>query len=185
MNGRVLKPDDIAFLSDLGKEISDGYHTFDELYYHRTALFACLVSLQPRQMAFKSWRHADGSMYEGYFIAGIFTSGGWSTYHCESRWWPLFSCSERDRAPEWDGHTPSDAIHRLMDDFLPEQEVCGEAVDREVQDDDLSPRTSPIEDAAMAMLQLLELGARSGEGISRVWCREMVDKYAPVLGGVV
>lgn len=109
--------------------ISDGHHTFDELYYHRTALFACLVSLQPRQMAFKSWRHADGSMYEGYFIAGIFTSRGWSTYHCESLWWPLFSCSEMDRAPKWDGHTPSDAIHRLMDAFLPEQDVCGEEID--------------------------------------------------------
>ncbi len=106
---------------------SDGYHTFDELYYHRTALFACLVSLQPRQMAFKSRKHADGTMHEGYFIAGIYTSRGWCTYHCEDRWWPLFDCSEREFAPEWDGHTPSDAIHRLMTDFLPEQEVRGEA----------------------------------------------------------
>ena len=108
--------------------ISDGYHTFDELYYHRTALFACLISLLPEQKTFKSWRHADGSMYEGYFIAGFFTPEGWSTYHCESSWWPLFNCIEMDRAPEWDGHTPSDAIHRLMNDFLPKQEVCGEAV---------------------------------------------------------
>ena len=105
---------------------SDGYHTFDELYYHRTALFACLVASQPRQMAFKSWKHADGTMHEGMFIAGIYTSGGWCTYHCEARWWPLFDCSEREFAPEWDGHTPSDAIHRLMSDFLPEQEVRGE-----------------------------------------------------------
>lgn len=105
---------------------SDGYHTFDELYYHRTALFACLVSMQPRQMAFKSWKHADGTMHEGMFIAGIHTSGGWCTYHCEARWWPLFDCSEREFAPEWDGHTPSDAIHRLMSDFLPSQDVGGE-----------------------------------------------------------
>lgn len=107
-------------------DTSDGYHTFDELYYHRTALFACLVASQPRQMAFKSWKHADGTMYDGMFIAGIYTSRGWCTYHCESEWWPLFDCSERELAPEWDGHTPSDAIHRLMHDMLPKQEVSGE-----------------------------------------------------------
>lgn len=107
-------------------DTSDGYHTFDELYYHRTALFACLVALQPRQMAFKSWKHADGTMYEGMFIAGIYTSGGWCTYHCEAKWWPLFDCHEQEFAPEWDGHTPSDAIHRLMSDFLPSQDVGGE-----------------------------------------------------------
>lgn len=104
-------------------DTSDGYHTFDELYYHRTALFACLVALQPRQMAFKSWKHSDGTMYEGFFIAGIYTSGGWCTYHCEAKWWPLFDCHEQEFAPEWDGHTPSDAIHRLMRDFLPSQDV--------------------------------------------------------------
>ena len=107
-------------------QTSDGYHTFDGLYYHRTALFACLVATQPRQMAFKSWKHADGTMYEGMFIAGIYTSRGWCTYHCEAKWWPLFDCTEREHAPEWDGHTPSDAIHRLMHDLLPEQEVSGE-----------------------------------------------------------
>lgn len=107
-------------------DTSDGYHTFDELYYHRTALFACLVALQPRQMAFKSWKHTDGTMYDGMFIAGIYTSGGWCTYHCEAKWWPLFDCHEREFAPEWDGHTPSDAIHRLMSDFLPSQDVGGE-----------------------------------------------------------
>ena len=111
---------------EVNGDTSDGYHTFDELYYHRTALFACLVALQPRQMAFKSRKHADGTMYDGMFIAGIYTSGGWCTYHCEDRWWPLFDCSEREFAPEWDGHTPSDAIHRLMSDFLPKQEVRGE-----------------------------------------------------------
>ena len=119
-----------AIAATLGSEVngntSDGYHTFDELYYHRTALFACLVALQPRQMAFKSWKHSDGTMYEGFFIAGIYTSGGWCTYHCEARWWPLFDCHEQEFAPKWDGHTPSDAIHRLMSDFLPSQEVCGE-----------------------------------------------------------
>lgn len=115
-----------AMVGEVNGDTSDGYHTFNELYYHRTALFACLVALQPRQMAFKSWKHSDGTMYEGMFIAGIYTSGGWCTYHCEAKWWPLFDCYEREFAPEWDGHTPSDAIHRLMSDFLPSQDVGGE-----------------------------------------------------------
>lgn len=105
---------------------SDGYHTFDELYYHRTALFACLVSRLPYHQAFKSWRHSDGSMYDRYFIAGIYTKRGWCTYHCKAEWWPLFDCPEVPSAPVWDGHTPSDAIHRLMSEFLPEQIVNGE-----------------------------------------------------------
>ena len=125
-----VKKSEQAIAATLGGEIngetSDGYHTFDELYYHRTALFACLVALQPRQMAFKSWKHSDGTMYDGMFIAGIYTSGGWCTYHCEAKWWPLFDCHEQEFAPEWDGHTPSDAIHRLMSDFLPSQDVSGE-----------------------------------------------------------
>ena len=115
-----------ALGTEINGETSDGYHTFDELYYHRTALFACLVALQPRQMAFKSCKHSDGTMYEGFFIAGIYTSGGWCTYHCEAKWWPLFDCHEQEFAPKWDGHTPSDAVHRLMSDFLPSQDVGGE-----------------------------------------------------------
>lgn len=129
MYSHTITPEQ-AIATTLGSEVngdtSDGYHTFNELYYHRTALFACLVSLQPRQMAFKSWKHSDGTMYEGMFIAGIYTSGGWCTYHCEAKWWPLFDCHEQEFAPEWDGHTPSDAIHRLMSDFLPSQDVSGE-----------------------------------------------------------
>lgn len=106
--------------------ISDGYHTFDELYYHRTALFASLISLLPYHQTFKSKLHYDGTMYDGFFIAGILTNEGWATYHCENKWWPLFKCRELTHAPKWDKSTPSDNIHWIMDEFLPKQEVCGE-----------------------------------------------------------
>lgn len=107
---------------------SDGFHTFDELYYHRTALFACLISTcQDKTKTFKSHKHHTGDMYDGYFIAGIKTSEGWCTYHCQEKWWPLFDCPELEYAPEWDKSTPSDSIHRLMHEYLPKQEVNGES----------------------------------------------------------
>ena len=91
---------------------SDGFHTFDELYHHRSVLFSVIVSALPDR-SWKSWRHHDGSMYEGMFIAGIATPGGQATYHFEGRYWDMLQCIELDFAPEFDGHTPSQAIERI------------------------------------------------------------------------
>lgn len=95
---------------------SDGFHTFDELYHHRTILFAMLA--QPGRTvrwvdAWKSRQHADGSMFDGFFIAGITTRDGEATYHCRLEYWDLFDVPERDRAPDFDGHTPDDTLARL------------------------------------------------------------------------
>lgn len=92
--------------------ISDGYHTFDELYHHRAILTAVVVHCFP----FRSWKskqHHDGSMYEGMFIVGIETPTGTATYHYDMDYWGLFDCAVLERAPEWDGHTPDDAIERI------------------------------------------------------------------------
>lgn len=97
--------------------ISDGYHTFGELYAHRTVLFACLCNLEHHDMSFKSWHHSDGTMYDGYFIAGIYADSGWVTYHCEAKYWDMFHCVEYDLAPEWDGATPNDGLMRLVSQY--------------------------------------------------------------------
>lgn len=92
---------------------SDGYHTFDELYHHRAVLFSVIVAMFPER-SWKSLRHSDGSMYDGMFIVGIDTPDGQATYHYDvDPWWPLFHCRVLDSAPEWDGHTPADAMRRL------------------------------------------------------------------------
>ena len=92
---------------------SDGYHTFDELYYHRAVLFSVIVENFSTR-AWKSKLHADGTMYEGMFIVGIETPDGQATYHYDVEpYWNLFRCKEVDRAPEWDGHTPEQAIERI------------------------------------------------------------------------
>lgn len=92
--------------------ISDGYHTMDELYYHRGVLFS-VVCNQNRSLAWKSRKHSDGTMCDGMFIAGINTPEGQYTYHCENDLWDLFNIKEIDNAPEWDGHEPKD-VTRLV-----------------------------------------------------------------------
>ena len=93
-------------------EVSDGYHTFNELYLHRNTLFSVLCNTY-RSDAWKSMRHADGSMYDDYFIAGIQTPAGMVTYHIELLHWDLFDVPELERAPEYDGHTSADVLDRL------------------------------------------------------------------------
>lgn len=94
-------------------ETSDGYHTFNELYHHRALLFSVIVH-DHRDIAWKSRKHHDGTMYDGMFIVGISTPWGQATYHYDyDPYWPMFDCKELLTAPEWDGHTPSDAIERI------------------------------------------------------------------------
>ena len=94
-------------------ETSDGYHTFNELYHHRAVLFSVIVR-DHAELAWKSKAHHDGSMYDGMFIVGIQTPQGQATYHYDiDPYWEMFDCRELERAPEWDGHTPEQAIKRI------------------------------------------------------------------------
>ena len=98
--------------SDMG-EVSDGYHTFNELYHHRAVLFSVICN-QNKELAWKSKKHADGSMFDGMFIVGIKTPDGQATYHYNIEpYWNMFQVKELEYAPEWDGHTPSEAIERI------------------------------------------------------------------------
>lgn len=93
-------------------QISDGSHTFDELYYHRMLLFSIICSTYGDK-AWKSWKHDDGSMFDDYFIVGIETDYGQFTYHYHKDYWDTFNIKELKFAPEWDGHTADD-IDRLF-----------------------------------------------------------------------
>lgn len=94
-------------------DTSDGYHTFNELYHHRAVLFSVIVKAFPDQ-AWKSRKHHDGSMYDGMFIVGIETPNGQASYHYDiNPYWDMFQCKELEYAPEWDGHTPAQAIARI------------------------------------------------------------------------
>lgn len=96
-------------------EISDGYHTFDELYHHRAVLFSVICNNHP-ELAWKSLFHDDPNfpMYKGMFIVGIETPEGQATYHYDiDPYWNLFNVKILDRAPKYDGHTPDEAIRRI------------------------------------------------------------------------
>ena len=95
-------------------EMSDGYHTFNGLYYQRMVLFAALVKAH-KDKAWKSWRHEDGELCfgGGWFIVGIDTPEGSYTYHYEGKDWYRFECEELPVAKHWDGHTEED-VTRLM-----------------------------------------------------------------------
>ncbi len=94
-------------------EFSDGYHTFNELYHHRAVLFSVICNMFPEK-AWKSKLHDTGDMYDGMFIVGIETEQGQATYHYDiDPYWDIFKVKELEKAPKYDGHTPSDAIERI------------------------------------------------------------------------
>lgn len=89
------------------QQISDGYHTFEELYFHRMMLFSVICN-QNKEKAWKSWKHEDGTMYDDYFIVGVTTIEGDYSYHYHKDHWDKFNVTELEFAPKWDGHKPSD-----------------------------------------------------------------------------
>jgi hypothetical protein len=98
-------------------QISDGYHTFDELYRHRAHLFVALMKSHP-DISWWSNHHADGSMFPGAIIAGLDLPNGVVTYHLEQHYGAICEragIKQVNEAPEWDGHTSEDVIVRLHD----------------------------------------------------------------------
>lgn len=104
--------------------ISDGYHTFDELYDHRIILYIALCKAfynDPQyQHGQKSeiWRsklHSDGTSYDGWFILGIGKKEGRQiTYHIPNEHWEETEFAETlEIAPEFDGHTSAGVLERI------------------------------------------------------------------------
>lgn len=110
-------------------KISDGYHTFDELYEHRITLFIALCQKIQNFVYFgdtrnnlgndmRVWRsklHEDGTMFEGWFILGINRAkGNQITYHLPIEKWEETKFAQTlKKAPKFDGHTSKDVIKRL------------------------------------------------------------------------
>ena len=110
INNKILELKEQGFST---KGISDKWHTFGELYYHRMILF---LTIQKAHLD-KSWKsklHHDGTMFEDSFIVGIDTPDGQYTYHYNLEFWELFDeIKELDYAPEYDGHMPKDIVRLL------------------------------------------------------------------------
>lgn len=112
-------------------DISDGYHTFEELYEFRKVYHALLFNEwgrvngfssgieTPRYDVHKSWKHHDGEdCFVGgkhkWFIVVAMLPTGQVTNHYKAKDWDLFKVPEAPKAKyEFDGHTPQDVLERL------------------------------------------------------------------------
>ena len=89
-------------------DISDGYHTFGELYDHRILNFIALMNIADKQGLKCGWsdRHDDGELCfgGGWVIAWIVApSGKQARYHMEANR-PLPTRLKKDVGLKWNGN---------------------------------------------------------------------------------
>lgn len=114
---------DVIAEGDDEMSICDGFHTMEELYDHRIALWIAYCSLAEGLMkanesgsaVWRSKKHSDGSTTDGWFILGMnHTKGKQITYHLPmSKWDETDFAMTYDEAPELDGHTSHDVLKRI------------------------------------------------------------------------
>ena len=101
--------------------ISDGYHTFNELYEYRLLYNASMFNELAKQGLYdvhKSKKHSDGTIPFGdknWFIVQAELPTGQISNHYEMKDWDLFNIPEKEKANPYDGHTPQDVAKRLRD----------------------------------------------------------------------
>jgi len=100
-------------------DLSDGHHTFGELYEFRKVYNAALFNEWSRQAKYcvhKSKRHYDGELCfgGGWFIVVAYTPHGQISNHYKIEDWELFNIPSYDKSLiEFDGHTPMDVVNIL------------------------------------------------------------------------
>lgn len=101
-------------------QVSDGYHTFEELYEYRMLYNAGLFNEwadQGKYDVHKSYKHHDGEecFGGGWFIVVAITPYGQITNHYRNEHWDLFQVqSAKEALYAYDGHTPQEAKRRLL-----------------------------------------------------------------------
>lgn len=112
---------------DFNEFISDGYHTFKELYTYRMLYNAMLVNEYAetgKYAVYKTKKHHDGQecFGGGWFLVVIVTPNGLIDNHYENTYWDLFKCPDLDKSPHpFDGHTPADVAALMMEVIKNEQ----------------------------------------------------------------
>jgi hypothetical protein len=95
------------------ENVSDGNHTFEELYDHRNYLFLALMKSLPRKECNK-WIADCG---DGWFLAGIVLDCGTISYHMKiDKFWRIATLSGAKVfpvPPAWDGAPASVSLQRL------------------------------------------------------------------------
>lgn len=100
-------------------DISDSYHTFDELYDYRMVYNAAFFKeVAKKYKVEKSLRHSSGEMCfgGGWFIVVAELPTGQVSNHYENKYMWLFDFCEAVEKPtiEYDNHTPEEAKERIV-----------------------------------------------------------------------
>lgn len=109
-----------CIIKDIEK-MSDGYHTFEELYEFRKVYNALLFNewaKNGKYEVYKSKKHFDGEKcFDGnWFIVVAILPSGQISNHYEMKDWDLFQIPEYDKSKyEFDGHTSQDVLERLKE----------------------------------------------------------------------
>lgn len=118
------KPETVVVIDRRTGQVSDGFHTFEELYRYRLLYNAALFNswyesaCEHSSVGFrvhKSWHHWGGEpcFGGGWFIVMANLPTGQISNHYPADAWDLFNIPARHTADEWDGHTPAEAADRL------------------------------------------------------------------------
>jgi len=122
--------------SEVKEKLSDGYHSFEELYNFRKIYNAVLFNewgkdigvpiiigsnpnvkpINTKYHVHKSWKHYDGELCfgGGWFIVVAILPTGQISNHYKAEDWDLFQIPEVDKALyEFDGHSSQDVLERL------------------------------------------------------------------------
>lgn len=98
-------------------KISDGHHTFGELYEHRNMLFVKLCKMVHETNKLPVWRTikgSDGLIHKGWFILGISKIPQTQiSYHLPIELWDQVKFAETLDISPYDGHTSKDVVQRL------------------------------------------------------------------------
>lgn len=93
--------------------VSDGYHSFEELYKHRNELFIALMKKCP-EISF--WTRLDNNKNNdpGWIIVGMNLKGGQISYHIPDTYIEKLSgIKEIEFNEKYDGHDSNDVLTRL------------------------------------------------------------------------
>lgn len=120
VNNKLLKLQD-EYVSDFDmKLVSDGYHTFGDLYDYRLAYNALLFNEWARLDLFgvhKSRRHYTGELCFGgsHFIVAALLPTGLISNHYKHKYWELFDIKSYEKALyKYDDHTSKDVLDRMF-----------------------------------------------------------------------
>lgn len=93
----------------INNDISDGYHTFNELYEHRCLLFILAV----KGLSEKAYVRLDH--YQGWDCVYQILNGKQISYHLPAKYrdYYMSECEVVGEEFVWDGHSSLDTIDRI------------------------------------------------------------------------